>query len=36
MRIVIEITPNIELVPISYQRKLVGTIHKWLGYGPKC
>lgn len=32
MRIVIEITPNIELVPISYQRKLVGTIHKWLGY----
>lgn len=31
MKITLEITPNVELVPYSYQKKLVGTIHKWLG-----
>lgn len=31
MRIHLRTTPNDELVSFDYQRKLVGTLHKWLG-----
>lgn len=31
MRIHLEITPNTKPVPFEYQKKLVGTIHKWIG-----
>ncbi len=32
MRIYLRTTPNNEPVPIDYQQKLVGTIHKWIGH----
>lgn len=31
MRIYLRTTPNTQPVPIDYQQKLVGTIHKWIG-----
>lgn len=31
MRIYLRTTPNKQPVPIDYQQKLVGTIHKWIG-----
>lgn len=31
MRIHISTTPNTELVPYTYQQRLVGAFHKWLG-----
>lgn len=31
MRIYLNTTPNSQPVPIDYQQKLVGTIHKWIG-----
>ena len=31
MRIKITTTPNSESVPFSYQQKMVGTLHKWIG-----
>lgn len=31
MRIYLKTTPNNQFVPIDYQQKLVGTIHKWIG-----
>lgn len=31
MRIYIKTTPNTQPIPIDYQHKLVGTIHKWIG-----
>lgn len=31
MRIYLRTTPNTQSVPIDYQQKLVGTIHKWVG-----
>lgn len=31
MRIYLKTTPNTQPIPIDYQQKLVGTIHKWIG-----
>lgn len=31
MRIILKTTPNQQPVPVDYQQKLVGTIHKWIG-----
>ncbi len=31
MRKYLRTTPNTQSVPIDYQQKLVGTIHKWVG-----
>lgn len=31
MRIYLRTTPNSQPVPVDYQQKLVGTIHKWIG-----
>lgn len=31
MRFLIKTTPNLEIVPFSYQQKLLGVFHKWLG-----
>ena len=31
MRVYLHLTPNREIVPFNYQRKLVGAFHKWLG-----
>lgn len=35
MRIYLRTTPNTQPVPIDYQQKLVGTIHKWIGSANK-
>ncbi len=32
MRLYLRTTPNTELIPFSYQSKLVGALHKWLGH----
>ncbi len=31
MRIYLNLTPNSKTVPYTYQRNLVGTLHKWIG-----
>ena len=34
MRIYLKLTANNELVPFNYQKDLVRSFHKWLGYNP--
>ena len=35
MRIHLKTTPSTEVVPFDHQKKLTGTIHKWIGKANK-